>query len=1830
MLLVCDPPGLNVPGESESERSFPVAFSLTVPNFRRSRRRQPPRPEAAVPGRSRLLASCMVGAILAPVATVLIEPLVVEVPTVSAAAATSILVDFEGHSPEVDEGLVCALETGPDSVWCWGVLAPWVTGNTSYSTTNKDTAIKTPDGLVADGGFVNADVDDLAVAGSSACVVKDGSVYCWGKNEYGELGDGTAGAGNGSNAYLTPKKVPDIGGFVNTKIISVVGSKMSGGTSYAAFCVIRDPDANDDGSGGDGDGVVYCWGSNHGAKLGIDVGGFPTTTNQTTPVIVGANNGFLNTDVTQVALSMAHQCVIESGVVYCAGNQFNGALGNGVATGNSLVVKVQDGAAGGVNDPPPSTAFTNANVTAIAVSGMPYTCVVKPESVGGMAFCWGYSTSANSGPSSTNRFMPQVNSLFGPWNLPRPIQDAEFSFTPPLSIPNASVSAVVLSGYSGCITVAVPTGDEVACWGTEGAVGRGLSNPSAGVPRDKVSTTSAFANSGVSGLSASGQVTCADEGGYVYCWGNSTTTMGSGVATNDYKPYRVQVRYYGPSAPTNLAEVSNDATTGEVTVSFTASTASALTSLYDYQYSLDGGNTWRSTTPTTSASPIVLRLPSATYSLQLRARSTVDADPTIAPIAGDASTTLSVTASCTTCPTVTSVSPSTLVPGDQVTITGTNFSNPGSLTLSGIVCPIDSSTSTQIVCTLPLVGTPVGNAISFLNNGQAVAIGGSPTVTWATVPRPPSSVVLTPSDGQIVANFVAPVSPDGTAISNYEYSLDGGSTWQAFNPAISISPVTVSGLPTGSYDVALRAVNGSGAGDATTPSTVAVTCAGCPAAPTDLVPRPGNPAFVEIDFTAPAAPAGTTITNYEYTTTSGQTWVSMSPAVTSGPVTVAATIWVASPSQPLDVALRAMATRASDNAVFPGSTSVTVSVKPRVPWRPSSVTLTPRDAGLGINLATPFSPQGSITDLEYSLDGGSTWISSGVPVGPLSVTGLANGTYQVSVRGVNGSGAGVASLPQSVTVTCATCPDAPTDVVATPGNGLAVLTYTGPTPVGTSFIDRYEYTTTSGLTWATLASPTISGLTNFTTYTISVRAVARGAAGVGFAYYNGAAAAPVSVTPGLPSEPRNVVATAGDTEVTLAFDEPTFTGVNPITNYEYTTTSGVTWAALSPAATTSPITLTGLTNGTSYTVALRAVNDDGPGVASDPDTATPVAPGAGTAPPAPPSTVADPVTPVTPGVPGVTGPRPVAPPTPGTPPRLVTADDVPTLQRPPGQATAVRDGVVTPVVVRAVPEDVASTPPQSRTPQQVAAIRSTAREILARLDLPGDEDDTESGSDTPTPRVEVVETDTGAQLTGVIVDPRDGVTPVPVPVEDVRVVEVGDTRVLLAAADYRGAPARVVNGVLEVTEGGAVAALASGLPAGAPGEVVVLSTPQLMGSFTSDASGRFAGQLELPDGLEPGPHTVVLTSGGITVSLGVIVNADPDVLPVRALDTRTGTAAGEGRIAAGETRRIPLAATPGVPGDAASVMVNVTVVDPSAAGYVTLYACSDVDPEVSTVNFAAGETVANTAILGLGDGELCAYASAELDLVVDVLESRDRGFTPVEPERLLDTRDVGYSRPPAGSVTAVVVTGRAGIPVDAAAVVLNVTVVEADGWGFATVYPCNGVPNTSNLNYTTGATRANLVVTAPAANGTVCVSTYAGADVIVDVFGWYDTQFVPVTHGRLLDTRASNSTVDGESAGAGAVAGNEVIRVRLAGRGGLGPDVATVAVNLTVVDTRGRGWARLWACDSDEPDTSNVNFVEGDTRANAVQVALAGGSDVCIRSTATAHVLLDVTGAFSD
>lgn len=106
--------------------------------------------------------------------------------------------------------------------------------------------------------------------------------------------------------------------------------------------------------------------------------------------------------------------------------------------------------------------------------------------------------------------------------------------------------------------------------------------------------------------------------------------------------------------------------------------------------------------------------------------------------------------------------------------------------------------------------------------------------------------------------------------------------------------------------------------------------------------------------------------------------------------------------------------------------------------------------------------------------------------------------------------------------------------------------------------------------------------------------------------------------------------------------------------------------------------------------------------------------------------------------------------------------------------------------------------------------------------------------------------------------------------------------------------------------------------------------------------------------------------------------------PCRALDTRDAAVP----LAAGETRLVALAGVCGVPAGAASVAINVTVVNASSAGAMTLYPSGESLPGTSTVSFPAGRTRANNALLGLGaDGKLavrCSIASGSADLIVDV------------------------------------------------------------------------------------------------------------------------------------------------------------------------------------------------------------------------------------------------------
>jgi hypothetical protein len=220
----------------------------------------------------------------------------------------------------------------------------------------------------------------------------------------------------------------------------------------------------------------------------------------------------------------------------------------------------------------------------------------------------------------------------------------------------------------------------------------------------------------------------------------------------------------------------------------------------------------------------------------------------------------------------------------------------------------------------------------------------------------------------------------------------------------------------------------------------------------------------------------------------------------------------------------------------------------------------------------------------------------------------------------------------------------------------------------------------------------------------------------------------------------------------------------------------------------------------------------------------------------------------------------------------------------------------------------------------------------------------------------------------------------------------------------------------------------------------------------------------------------------------------------------------------------------GVPSNAAAVALNMTVVNAAAAGFATVFPCGQPRPEASNLNFAAGQTIPNLVIARPGvNGRVCVYSDATIDLLADVsgFFPAGSGFTPItNPERILDTRN-GIGAPvamlPGGQTIEVRTTGVAGVSSDAAAVALNMTVVEARWPGFATVFPCGqSRPEASNLNFAAGQTIPNLVIARPGVNGRVCVFSDATVHVLADVSGFFPagSGFTPITNPeRILDTR---------------------------------------------------------------------------------------------------------------
>jgi hypothetical protein len=370
------------------------------------------------------------------------------------------------------------------------------------------------------------------------------------------------------------------------------------------------------------------------------------------------------------------------------------------------------------------------------------------------------------------------------------------------------------------------------------------------------------------------------------------------------------------------------------------------------------------------------------------------------------------------------------------------------------------------------------------------------------------------------------------------------------------------------------------------------------------------------------------------------------------------------------------------------------------------------------------------------------------------------------------------------------------------------------------------------------------------------------------------------------------------------------------------------------------------------------------------------------------------------------------------------------------------------------------------------------------------------------------------------------------------------------------------------------------------------------------------------------------------------------VSPVRLLDTRTGNGL-SGKFASRSPRTFAIAGRGGIPADATAVTGNLTVVEQTSSGFLSLGPIPDASPSTSRLNFPSGDTRANNVTVRLSSsgglsGVFVGGSGARAHVLFDVTGYFRAGtdgarFTALDPTRLLDTRtDFGLAGVFTSGIPRVfAVAGLGGVPAGAIAVAGNVTVTGQTRPGYVSIGPvADGAPTTSSLNFPMGDTRANGVVVPLGAGGTlsaVYVSAVPGSvQIIFDVTGYFATGgsgsvFVPLNPARLLDSRSGNGL-------SGVFSVGDPRTFDVAGRGGVPTDAIAVTGNLTVVRQTRHGHLSLGPAVGADPSFSTLNFPTSDVRANGVAVDLGGGgslSNVYVAGgSASTHVLFDVTGYF--
>jgi alpha-tubulin suppressor-like RCC1 family protein len=324
--------------------------------------------------------------------------LVLLVPRPQAASAAS-----QGGVTLISAGMdfsSCAIESG--RAYCWGANNFGQLGD--ESTTDSDVPVP---GDIS-GVLAGKTLTQIAAGIFGNCALDTvGTAYCWGYNGDGELGNGST----------TDSDVPvavDTGGVLAGKTLTQVTA--GGGT----MCAL------------DSSGAAYCWGNNGSGELGNG-----STTDSSVPVAVDTSGVLAGKTVTQISAGWEFACALDStAAAYCWGDNGSGQFGDGSTVSSSVPVAVDTGG-------------VLAGQTLTQISAGVDTCALDSS---GAAYCWGYNGDGELGDDSTSP--SDVPVLTGP-EAPTAVtavsgdNTAAVSWTAPASLDGGSLTGYTATASPG-------------------------------------------------------------------------------------------------------------------------------------------------------------------------------------------------------------------------------------------------------------------------------------------------------------------------------------------------------------------------------------------------------------------------------------------------------------------------------------------------------------------------------------------------------------------------------------------------------------------------------------------------------------------------------------------------------------------------------------------------------------------------------------------------------------------------------------------------------------------------------------------------------------------------------------------------------------------------------------------------------------------------------------------------------------------------------------------------------------------------------------------------------------------------------------------------------------------------------------------------------------------------------------------------------------------------------------------------------------------------------------------------------------------------------------